>query len=60
MPTKAELILSVIILTMFVVTGFYELSRDLHNAGYAAFFLGFFMVFSIWIFPDVNREPLDN
>ncbi|MES2784685.1 MAG: hypothetical protein V4684_04420 [Pseudomonadota bacterium] len=56
MPTKVKVILSVVILLMFVATGLYEFSRDLRNAGYAAFFLGLFMVFSIWIFPEVNRE----
>ena len=56
MPTKVKVILSVVIFSMFVATGLYEFSRDLRHAGYAAYFLGIFMVFSIWIFPEVNRE----
>jgi len=45
---------------LFGVIGLYEFSIDLRTAGWAAFFLGGFMVFSIWIFPEVSRDdPVD-
>jgi hypothetical protein len=60
MPTKFKVIISILILILFGVTGLYEFSMNLRMAGWAAFFLGAFMVFSIWIFPEVSRDdPMD-
>ena len=60
MPTKFKVIISILILMLFGVIGLYEFSIDLRTAGWAAFFLGGFMVFSIWIFPEVSRgDPVD-
>lgn len=58
MPTKFKVIISILILMLFGVIGLYEFSIDLRTAGWAAFFLGGFMVFSIWIFPEVSRMIL--
>jgi hypothetical protein len=60
MPNRFKVVISMLILMLFGAVGFYEFAVDLRTAGWAAFFLGGFMVFSIWIFPEVSRDdPAD-
>lgn len=56
MPTKVKLIISLIVLVLAALTGAYESWHGIDQGAWAVVFLGVFMVFSIWIFPDVNRE----
>ncbi len=56
MPTKIKVIVSLLLLVLAGLTALYEISKGMQMPAYVALFLGAFMVFSIWIFPDVNRE----
>ncbi len=54
MPFYVKLLGSIVMLSIACFTAVYEYSKGLVWPTYLTVFFGVFMVFSIWIFPDVN------
>lgn len=56
MPVRIKLVLSVVVVLVAIAAFFFQ--RDLgHNRiQYLVLFLGGFMVFAMWLFPEVKRE----
>jgi uncharacterized membrane protein YfcA len=56
MPVKIKLGLSLLVVLVTAIAAFYQhaLRHDLIQ--YLVAFLGFFMIFAMWLFPEVKRE----
>ncbi len=56
MPVKIKMGLSVLVLLVTAIAGYiqHQLGHDLVQ--YLVAFLGIFMVFAMWLFPEVKRE----
>ena len=59
MPFVGKLVLSVALLLMAAVGWFYMRLLGEPGPQWALAFLGPFMAFSLWIFPEVMRRPSD-
>jgi hypothetical protein len=56
MPTYVKLLGSLVMLAISGLAALYEHSKGLQWPTLITIAFGVFLVFSIWVFPDVNRE----
>ena len=56
MPTYVKLLASLVMLAISGLAALYEHSKGLQWPTLITIAFGVFLVFSIWVFPDVNRE----
>lgn len=56
MPVKIKLGLSVLVVLMTVIAAWYQNSLGHDRIQYVVAFLGAFMIFAMWLFPEVKRE----
>ncbi len=56
MPVKIKLGLSLIVVLVTAVAAYYQHALGHDRIQYAVAFLGFFMIFAMWLFPEVKRE----
>jgi len=56
MPVKIKLALSLVVVLVAAITFYVQNSLGHGRIQYLVAFLGFFMVFAMWLFPEVKRE----
>ncbi len=56
MPVRIKLALSVVVLLVAIAAFFFQRALGHDRVQYLVLFLGAFMVFAMWLFPEVKRE----
>lgn len=56
MPVKIKLMLSLLVVVVTAITAYAQHSIGHGRIQYLVVFLGFAMVFAMWLFPEVKRE----
>ena len=56
MPVRIKFGLSVLVVLMTAVAAWYQNSLGHDRIQYVVAFLGAFMIFAMWLFPEVKRE----
>jgi len=56
MPVRIKLALSLLVVLVSAVAVYYQHRLGHDRTQYVVAFLGFFMIFAIWLFPEVKRE----
>jgi hypothetical protein len=59
MPLPIKTALSIIVLLVAYAAYYYEDSIGMHGPKIAVLLLAPFMVFAMWIFPEVNKRKAD-
>ena len=56
MPVRIKLGLSVLTVLVAAIAAYYQHILGHDRIQYVVTFLGFFMIFAMWLFPEVKRE----
>jgi hypothetical protein len=56
MPVKIKLALSLLVVLMTAITVYHQHALGHDRIQYVVAFLGAFMIFAMWLFPEVKRE----
>jgi len=56
MPVKIKLGLSLVVVLVAAIAAYHQHILGHERIQYAVAFLGFFMIFAMWLFPEVKRE----
>jgi glucan phosphoethanolaminetransferase (alkaline phosphatase superfamily) len=56
MPVKIKLGLSLLVVLVTALAAYYQHALGHDRLQYVVAFLGFFMIFAMWLFPEVKRE----
>jgi membrane protein YdbS with pleckstrin-like domain len=56
MPVKIKLALSLLVIIVAAIAFYVQNALGHSYVQYLVAFLGFFMVFAMWLFPEVKRE----
>ncbi len=56
MPVKIKLGLSLVVVLVAAIAFYFEHVSGHDRIQYVIVFLGFFMIFAMWLFPEVKRE----
>jgi hypothetical protein len=56
MPVKIKLGLSLLVILVAAIACYAQHALGHDRIQYVVAFLGFFMIFSMWLFPEVKRE----
>lgn len=56
MPVKIKLALSLVVVLVAAIAFYVQHALGHDRIQYLVAFLGFFMVFAMWLFPEVKRE----
>jgi hypothetical protein len=56
MPVRIKLGLSGLVVLVTAIAAFYQHALGHERIQYVVAFLGFFMIFAMWLFPEVKRE----
>ena len=56
MPVKIKLGLSLLVVLVAAVAAYFQHAFGHDRIQYVVAFLGFFMIFAMWLFPEVKRE----
>lgn len=56
MPVKIKLMLSLLVVAVAAITAYVQHAIGHERIQYLVIFLGFAMVFAMWLFPEVKRE----
>jgi hypothetical protein len=56
MPVKIKLGLSLLVVLVAALTAYYQHLLGHDRIQYVVAFLGFFMIFAMWLFPEVKRD----
>jgi len=56
MPAKIKLSLSLAVVLVAAIAAYYQHALGHQRIQYVVGFLGFFMIFEMWLFPEVKRE----
>ena len=56
MPARIKLGLSGLVVLVAAIAAFYQHALGHERIQYVVAFLGFFMIFAMWLFPEVKRE----
>ena len=56
MPVRIKLGLSALVVLVTAIAAFYQHALGHERIQYVVAFLGFFMIFAMWLFPEVKRE----
>ena len=56
MPVRIKLGLSVLTVLVAAIAAYYQHILGHDRLQYVVAFLGFFMIFAMWLFPEVKRE----
>jgi hypothetical protein len=56
MPVKIKLGLSLLVVFVAAVAFYYQHVLGHDRVQYVVAFLGFFMIFAMWLFPEVKRD----
>jgi hypothetical protein len=56
MPVKIKLGLSLLVVLVTALAAYYQHTLGHDRLQYVVAFLGLFMIFAMWLFPEVKRE----
>ena len=56
MPVKIKLGLSLLVVLVAALAAYFQHALGHERLQYVVAFLGFFMIFAMWLFPEVKRE----
>jgi hypothetical protein len=56
MPVKIKLGLSLLVVLVAAIAAYYQHALGHDRIQYVVAFLGFFMIFAMWLFPEVKRD----
>ena len=56
MPVKIKLGLSLVVVLVAAIAFYYQHGLEHDRIQYVVAFLGFFMIFAMWLFPEVKRD----
>jgi hypothetical protein len=56
MPVKIKLGLSLLVVLVTALAAYYQHTLGHDRLQYVVTFLGLFMIFAMWLFPEVKRE----
>ena len=56
MPVKIKLGLSLLVVLVTALAAWYQHALGHGRLQYVVAFLGFFMIFAMWLFPEVKRD----
>ena len=56
MPVKIKLGLSLLVVLVAAIAAYYQHTLGHDRIQYVVAFLGFFMIFAMWLFPEVKRD----
>ena len=56
MPVKIKLGLSLLVVLVAALAAYYQYTLGHNRIQYVVAFLGFFMIFAMWLFPEVKRD----
>jgi hypothetical protein len=56
MPVKIKLGLSLLVVLVAALAAYYQYMLGHDRIQYVVAFLGFFMIFAMWLFPEVKRD----
>jgi hypothetical protein len=56
MPVKIKLALSLVVVLVAAIACYAQHALGHDRVQYVVGFLGFFMIFAMWLFPEVKRE----
>lgn len=56
MPVKIKLGLSLVVVVVAAIAAYYQHTLGHDRIQYVVVFPGFFMIFAMWLFPEVKRE----
>ena len=56
MPVKIKLGLSLLVVLVAAIAAYYQHLLGHGRVQYVVAFLGFFMIFAMWLFPEVRRD----
>ena len=56
MPVKIKLGLSLLVVLVAAIASYYQHALGHDVVQYVVAFLGFFMIFAMWLFPEVKRD----
>jgi hypothetical protein len=56
MPVKIKLGLSFFVVLVTVIACYFQHAAGHDRVQYVVAFLGFFMIFAMWLFPEVKRD----
>jgi len=56
MPVKIKLGLSLLVVLVTAIAAYYQHALGHDRIQYVVAFLGFFMIFAMWLFPEVKRD----
>jgi membrane protein YdbS with pleckstrin-like domain len=56
MPVKIKLMLSLLVVVVAAIAAYVQHAIGHERIQYLVIFLGFAMVFAMWLFPEVKRE----
>ena len=56
MPVKIKLALSLLVILVTAIAVYYQHALGHVHIRYVVAFLGAFMIFAMWLFPEVKRE----
>lgn len=60
MPVKIKLGLSMLVVLVTAIAAYYQHALGHDRLPYVVVFLGLFMIFAMWLFPEVKREEPAN
>jgi hypothetical protein len=60
MPIKIKLGLSLVVVLVAAIAAYYQHLLGHDRIQYVVAFLGLFMIFAMWLFPEVKREESDD
>jgi hypothetical protein len=58
MPAKIKLALSLAVILVTAIAAYYQYTLGHTRLQYVVAFLGLFMIFAIWLFPEVKRDDV--
>ena len=56
MPVRIKLGLSLLVILVAALAAYYQHTLGHDRIQYVVAFLGFFMIFAMWLFPEVKRD----
>jgi hypothetical protein len=56
MPVKIKLGLSLLVVVVAAIACYFQHATGHDRIQYVVAFLGFFMIFAMWLFPEVKRD----
>ncbi len=56
MPSHLKVVLSIVVCVVAGILAFFEVRAGADDVAWVAGFLGLFMVFAVWLFPETRKQ----